>query len=142
MKNREVILWTVIIALIGGGVLFFSLNVNNPSTKDIRNINVSANIQTKQISNSDSSNNPKSVTTNIELPQSYSLTDVSKHNNRASCWTIINGNIYDITSFISSHPAGVQKILQGCGIDATRVYGRVGAHDVSKLSNFIVGSLK
>jgi cytochrome b involved in lipid metabolism len=139
MKNRGIIFWTVVIAFIGGLILFASLNKNNSSKGGSINIY----IPTNQISNSVSDNNIKTGTINdIQQTDLYTLAEVSKHNNQTSCWTIINGKIYDITSFISSHPAGVQKILQGCGIDATKLYGRVGAHDVSKLSNFVVGILK
>ena len=120
MKNREIILWTVIVALIGGIVLYISLN-NYQTAKYV----------------STTINSPKIGTT-----QSFLLSDVAKHNNQASCWTVIDGNIYDITSFVSSHPAGVQKILKGCGIDATQLYGRVGAHDITKLTDFVVGIIK
>ena len=83
---------------------------------------------------------PKNNT--ISTTPSYTLAEVSQHNNETSCWTVIDGKIYDITSYIYSHPAGVNKILQGCGVDATRMYGRVGAHDVARLANVFVGNLK
>jgi cytochrome b involved in lipid metabolism len=129
MKNKEVTFWTLAVAIIGAGILYYSLNNNTDSAK-VNNVDTVINqISTTSVNN-----------TNITTQ--YALFDVAKHNNQTSCWTVVDGKIYDITSFISSHPAGVSKILRGCGIDATNIYGRVGAHDVSKLTDFVVGIIK
>jgi len=138
MRNREVIFWTSIIALIGGGILYVSLN-KNQSIIVVKNTyklpsQISSTTSVKKINTV--------IVNNTQQAKSYTLSDVSGHNNQSSCWTVIDGKIYDITSFIYSHPAGVQKILEGCGKDATNLYGRVGAHDIYKLSNFVIGTLK
>jgi len=49
----------------------------------------------------------------------FSLQIVAQHNSSTNCWTAINGNVYDITSFVSQHPGGVDKISRLCGIDGT-----------------------
>ncbi len=137
MKNREITLWTIIIALIGGIVLYISINKNETTliSKTDSTTNTSTTAQpfakTKQTL-------PKPVST---IP-SFTLSELSQHKNIASCWTVINGKIYDITPFLSSHPAGVSAIMKGCGIDATVIFGRVGAHDISLLTNAFVGNLK
>jgi cytochrome b involved in lipid metabolism len=137
MRNREIILWTVIIALVGGIILYILLS-RNQSYFDLKSVNISAN----QFSTS-TGDNINNVTPKNNISQNhYTLSEVSKHNNQLSCWTIIDSNIYDITSFISSHPAGINKILRGCGVDATNMYGRVGAHDISRLTDFVVGIVK
>src|SRR3989344_7823182 len=46
-------------------------------------------------------------------------TEVATHNSRESCWTTINGNVYDLTSWIPQHPGGEQAILQLCGTDGS-----------------------
>lgn len=130
MRNREIYLWTIIIALIGGIILYISLN-NNQTTINVKN--------TYQATTTDNTIQKNTQNSTIK---SYTASDLSKHNNQTSCWTSINGKIYDITGFLTSHPAGLSKILKGCGIDATNMYGRVGAHDVSRLSNTFVGNLK
>ena len=124
-----IIFWTVAIALIGGVILFIAVNKNQNSI-DVKNTDISIS-QTANSSKPITKNLPP-VSKSIQQAQTYTLAEISTHNNQSSCWTIINGKIYDITSFISSHPAGVRKILEGCGIDATNLYGRVGAHDQSK----------
>ncbi len=130
MKNNEVCLWTVATAIIGGIVLFFALNNNQITISS-----VNSNLVINQASTTTNS-------TNIDTATLYTLSDLSKHNNQTNCWTLVDGKIYDISSFVSSHPAGVSKILKGCGVDATQIYGRVGAHDISRLTNFVVGVIK
>ena len=36
----------------------------------------------------------------------YTTTEVAGHNNATSCWTIVNGNVYDLTAWIDLHPGG------------------------------------
>lgn len=51
----------------------------------------------------------------------YTTEDVKKHNSKKSCWTIISGSVYDITSYIPRHPGG-EEILRACGEDATTLF--------------------
>lgn len=44
---------------------------------------------------------------------------VAKHNTSGDCWIIIDGSIYNVTSFIPVHPGGAEKIIPYCGADAT-----------------------
>jgi cytochrome b involved in lipid metabolism len=52
----------------------------------------------------------------------YTMADVQANNSESSCYTAINGNIYDLTSFIASHPGGARNIMKLCGIDGTSIY--------------------
>ncbi|PNS20457.1 Cytochrome b2, mitochondrial [Sphaceloma murrayae] len=47
---------------------------------------------------------------------------VQQHRSADSCWVILYGNVYDVTSFIPSHPGGSKIILQLAGTDATEEY--------------------
>jgi L-lactate dehydrogenase (cytochrome) len=47
--------------------------------------------------------------------------EVQKHNSVESCWVVILGNVYDVTSFIDRHPGGRNAILKAAGTDATYV---------------------
>ncbi len=53
---------------------------------------------------------------------SYSLADVSVHNSKSSCWTIINGNVYDLTKWIAQHPGGEGAILSICGKNGSSAF--------------------
>jgi cytochrome b involved in lipid metabolism len=50
-------------------------------------------------------------------------TEVATHASREDCWSIINGNVYDLTSWIPKHPGGEQAILQLCGSDGSAKFG-------------------
>ena len=48
--------------------------------------------------------------------------EVKIHNTKKSCWVIVSGKVYDITSFIDSHPGGAAAILRWAGKDGTKEY--------------------
>ncbi len=49
----------------------------------------------------------------------YTRADVALHNSDASCWSIINGSVYDLTAYIPKHPGGASKIRHICGEDGS-----------------------
>ena len=51
----------------------------------------------------------------------YSSKDVSEHKTKSDCWTIIDGFVYDVTSYVQGHPGG-DNILSACGMDATAYF--------------------
>lgn len=55
-------------------------------------------------------------------PQGYTLAQVAAHNSSSSCWSAINGKVYDLTSWISKHPGGKQAIVSMCGRDGSAAY--------------------
>lgn len=76
-----------------------------------------------------------------------SLTELAKHNNSADCWLLINGSIYDVTSYVGFHPGG-SAMLPYCGQEATAGYntkgGQGAAHSqtaIDSLKNFFIGKL-
>ncbi|TQV96825.1 mitochondrial cytochrome b2 [Cordyceps javanica] len=50
---------------------------------------------------------------------------VARHNTPDSCWVILYGKVYDVTSFLGSHPGGSRIILSLAGQDATEDYDPV-----------------
>jgi cytochrome b involved in lipid metabolism len=67
----------------------------------------------------------KETTGSKDFP-GYTVAQVSEHGNEASCWTIVRGQVYDVTPAIKTHPGGPDKILAMCGKDATEAF--VGKH--------------
>lgn len=49
----------------------------------------------------------------------FTAADVSQHSSENDCWTIINGFVYDMTTFVRRHPSGARAITQLCGRDGT-----------------------
>lgn len=51
-----------------------------------------------------------------------SYDEVQKHNTPDSCWVIVEGQVYDVTSVLGWHPGGVPAILNNSGKDITKVF--------------------
>ncbi len=65
---------------------------------------------------------PTPTPTPTPAPQGYTLAQVATHDSASSCWTAINGKVYDLTSWISKHPGGRAAILSLCGRDGSAAY--------------------
>lgn len=50
------------------------------------------------------------------------LAQIAGHKSRTSCWSAVNGSVYDLTSWIPNHPGGEQVVLSMCGIDGSSGY--------------------
>lgn len=89
------------------------------------------------------------TTPSEEFPSSpnYSLLEISEHSSESDCWLAVEGQVYDVTEFIPSHPGG-DKILAGCGKDATNLFtvegsgGREHSSTAKQLlENYKIGEL-
>ena len=49
-------------------------------------------------------------------------TEVAQHATADDCWSIVNGNVYDLTQWINEHPGGSGPIESMCGVDATAAF--------------------
>lgn len=54
----------------------------------------------------------------------YTLADVALHATEGDCWSIVNGTVYDLTSWISRHPGGARPIVNMCGKDGSANFER------------------
>jgi len=56
--------------------------------------------------------------------------EVAKHNNKQSCWVILNDQVLDVTTFLKDHPGGELAILTFAGKDATEEFDMIHPPDV------------
>ncbi|KAF2216334.1 hypothetical protein CERZMDRAFT_33432 [Cercospora zeae-maydis SCOH1-5] len=56
------------------------------------------------------------------MAKTFTFDEVQQHKTNDSCWVILYGNVYDVTSFLPDHPGGSKIILQLAGSDATEEY--------------------
>ncbi len=68
------------------------------------------------------------------------LADIAKHADRSSCWSTINGGVYDLTAWIPKHPGGEQAILSICGIDGSARFN--AQHGGASLQQKILAGFK
>lgn len=148
MKKKSAF-W-MITGIVCAAVLFFGIqqlqfvsnkNLGGGALKTVSRVT----IPTAQTAGSSVSRVPTQKSPTANTPQSYALSDLASHNNASSCWMAINGNVYDVTSFISSHPGG-SSILNGCGGDATGLFASIGGHRggtaQSELARSLIGTLR
>jgi cytochrome b involved in lipid metabolism len=84
---------------------------------------------------------PDSTTPTV---QTYTLAQVATHGGEQSCWSAINGSVYDLTSWISQHPGGDRNILKICGRDGSSAFnGQHGDNTQAQttLKEFYIGTL-
>ncbi len=59
----------------------------------------------------------------------FNASEIINHNNdRQGYWTIIQGNVYDVSEFMYLHPGGERLLIASAGMDSTRSYEKVEHH--------------
>ncbi len=56
----------------------------------------------------------------------YTPDTIKSHNTSDDCWLVIHKKVYDVSSYLSSHPGGAEIILSCAGKDATREFDDIG----------------
>ena len=70
----------------------------------------------------------------------YTREEVARHNTATDCWTIVDGFVYDVTTFANRHPAGSSAIKEMCGVNATEEF--LDEHDGQREPNQWLETLK
>ena len=87
---------------------------------------------------------PTATATPTTTSNALTLARVKENNTASSCWSIINGNVYNLTTRISSHPGGKSAITSLCGIDGTSAFNsqhRNESRPESRLAAYLLGKL-
>lgn len=48
--------------------------------------------------------------------------EISKHSTAKDCWSVIDGNVYDLSGFLPTHQGGASVIEAICGKDGTKAF--------------------
>ncbi|KAI1322339.1 mitochondrial cytochrome-like protein b2 [Xylariaceae sp. FL0255] len=56
--------------------------------------------------------------------------EIAKHRSAASCWVVIDGKVYDVTSYLGEHPGGPAILLRQGGTDATAEFSKIHSPDI------------
>jgi len=101
--KKELIFGLIMVLIVGTG-LFFVFNKKEEKKQKIE---------------------IKKVEQETPKKSSFSISDVAKHNNENDCWIVIDGKVYDVTSYIESHPGG-RAMANFCGQDGSLAFATKG----------------
>ncbi|KAK9767157.1 fatty acid alpha-hydroxylase [Basidiobolus ranarum] len=71
----------------------------------------------------------------------YTASEVASHSSDKSTWVIYKNKVYDVTSFLSSHPGGDELILEYAGKDVTEVLADIDIHEHSEAAYVMLEDL-
>ena len=86
---------------------------------------------TANINNTSPIPNTESASTKTKA---FAIQEILLHNKATDCWTIVNGKVYDITSYVPRHPGG-NEILRACGTDGTTLFTTRTTSDGQKIGS-------
>ncbi|KAI1181753.1 mitochondrial cytochrome-like protein b2 [Nemania serpens] len=58
--------------------------------------------------------------------------EIAKHRSTSSCWIVMHGKAYDVTSYLDEHPGGAAVLLKQGGTDATAQFRKIHSPEVLK----------
>ena len=111
--KKVLIVIGIAIALGLTAFLIVSLTSDNEESVSIEPVSVSTNTDVEE--------QDGTQTTEQSTADTFTTEQVAEHDSSSDCWTIINGDVYDITSYVSEHPGG-SEITRACGIDGTTLF--------------------
>jgi cytochrome b involved in lipid metabolism len=75
----------------------------------------------------------------------YTMEKVKANNSATSCWSVIRGNVYDLTKWINQHPGGSGAIRGLCGTDGSTEFAakhKGQSNPESRLASYLLGPLQ
>jgi len=80
----------------------------------------------------------------VTTQSGYTMAKVKENNSSANCWSVISGNVYDLTKWINQHPGGSSAIQSLCGVDGTSSFlapHRGAGSPQQRLAGYLLGPL-
>jgi cytochrome b involved in lipid metabolism len=142
MKTKIITIIVLIIVVVAAAVLIGSRD-NSGVTETDEWLNAAFSQETG-VQTSTSTDGLISTTTLGISGTAYTMAQIAAHKTPTDCWTVVRGNVYELTKWIATHPGGEEAIISLCGIDGTTAFE--GQHDgqskpEQKLASFKIGTV-
>lgn len=73
----------------------------------------------------------------------FTMEEIEKHNSEESAWIVVDGGVYDTTSYLDDHPGGPASIIMNAGADATEEFMAIHSPAAQKqLEDFYIGEVE
>ncbi|CAN4122044.1 unnamed protein product [Withania somnifera] len=71
------------------------------------------------------------------------MEEASQHSTKDDCWVVIDGKVYDVSSYLDEHPGGDDVVLAVTGQDATDEFEDAGHSKSARelMEKFFIGEL-
>lgn len=149
MNKTHILLGLVVIAIVAGAL--FAIATGSPQPKGTTKVEPRATPPEMHIDTSTNSTDDNATSTTktsvtevkpivVSTEKTYTLADVALHNTPESCWSAVNGAVYDLTGAIDKHPGGPEAIKKICGTDGSALFTK--QHDGQEKPNMFLASLK
>ncbi len=156
MKNIAIV--TSVIVIVVAGWLIIGMPHSSAPEPVVQPNTITTEESSDEVSTTPSAITPiKTTTTTKPQPSvtpvvsptpattSYTTAQVSAHATTQSCWSIIDGKVYDLTAWINQHPGGANAIKRLCGVDGTENFNDQHggqSRPERELAAFFIGVLK
>ncbi|KAL2905358.1 Cytochrome b5 isoform A [Bienertia sinuspersici] len=77
------------------------------------------------------------------LTKLFNMQEAAEHNTKDDCWVVIDGKVYDVTTYLDEHPGGDDVLLTATGKDATEDFEDAGHSQDARdlMEKYLVGEL-
>jgi len=133
-KSYRLTIILIILIVLAGSYLAYAVYKSSQTDSDTSTVNTNSPVNEATPVEEVSANPAPNDNTNIKV---YTQAQVAEKNSKASCWTIINRDVYDITSYVPKHPGGEDNITQVCGKDGSQLFAKPMEHKEGGASNVI-----
>jgi len=135
---KKLTLSAIIIFISITSVIFTANLITKPTTKFVQNSNIQSG---KIITTTSKFNNIKTKTSNT-ANSSFTLSQAKQHSTRKDCYLIVKNNVYNVSSYISSHPGGKRNITSRCGTEVTGIFAQIHSNRAwDLLAKYKIGTL-
>ncbi|XP_027153072.1 cytochrome b5 [Coffea eugenioides] len=78
-----------------------------------------------------------------KLSKLYTMQEAAQHNTSEDCWVVIDGKVYDVSSYLNEHPGGDDVLIAATGKDATDEFEDAGHSKSARelMEKFCIGEL-
>jgi cytochrome b involved in lipid metabolism len=123
VSNKKLFVVFLVPALVVfAGYGAWTLTKSDGGSPESASTSINRTTNDSQPNNQSQSGNPDSPVSN-DNAEPVTRAEVAQHDSREDCWTIIDGNVYDLTSYIPRHPGG-DDILEACGTDGSSLFNQ------------------
>lgn len=80
--------------------------------------------------------------TKDDVTREINIDELRKHDGAGQPWFVVNGEVYDGTTFLKEHPGGAQSIISAAGTDATDEFMAIHSETAkAMMPDYHIGSL-